>query len=139
MKTYGYIIVAIVVIFAIGYGVGRYATPPKVQEKIVEKEVEHKVEVVHTVTVVQDHADGTKTTTTTTDDNTNVQSTTDTSTRVTVTNNKDWKVDIGEGYDLTRSNRVYMFSVDRRVLGAVSVGVWGVSNGTGGVSLGYSF
>ena len=139
LKQYGYLALAGLVLFAVGYSIGRFATPPKIQEKIVEKTVEQKNDNIHTVTVVVDKPDGTKTTTVTQDDKSTTLDTTKDTNTVSVTNLPDYTVKVGVGYSINAPGPVYMLSVDRRIIGSITLGAWGVTDGSAGLAVGMSF
>ena len=125
-KTFSIAGVVLLVIFAIGFTVGRNNSPPKIQEKIVEKIVVQKQDNIHTVTVTVEKPSGEKTTTTTQDDKSTEVVKEDKSIDIKIDSKPDWHVAVGYsqnfGYDL------YSLSVERRILGDVSVGVMGISD-----------
>lgn len=165
LKTAGYVIAAL----AIGAAVGRYTVPTKVvtkiEEKIVEKEViktkENTVretnknrELVVTETVlpdgtrkiekhyinrdeIRDTAERTNLTTTSRD--TELHSST-----VTTSENANWNISAlatpsHTKDDILSGSLSYGLHVQRRVLGPFSVGAFGLTNKTYGVSIGGSF
>ena len=138
-KQYLYIIGGCLVIFGLGVGVGHYGTPPKVQEKIVEKDVEHKQDNVVTTVTETKKPDGTDTTVTQTVDKSVENSTTTDNTTVMTSSVPQWHATLGYGYDFKNVMPVYMGAVDKKLLGPVSVGIFGVSNGTLGVTVGLEF
>ena len=127
------IAVIAVLLIAIGYGFGRYVTPAKIVTKTLTVTQEH----IHTVTVIVTKPDGTKTQTTTQDNNSVISSATST----VITNDKpQWKVAAMTGLNIhSLSVPVYGGQVERRIIGPISAGIWGLNNGTGGVQLSLEF
>lgn len=131
-----------------GVAIGYYAMPAKVVEKEVTKIVEveakskdndkvyKKVEVIN--------KDGSKTVTTelvdksksTSDTNINVDS--EKSKETTYSKNT---ITINGliGLGLQDRQPIYGISVSKQLLGPIQIGIWGLSNKTGGFSLGLSF
>ena len=152
------IIVAVYTVTAIA--VGRWSLPATVKTEIktvtVEKLVEnketnkdtekHKKVVVHEVDKPTGEKDITTTTTdddkekTVTDDakTTDVAKTTDNLKEVTRSQDKVTLSMLG-GYDLYHSQFVYGASVSKPILGPITLGAWGLNNGTVGASLGLTF
>ena len=143
------VILAVLVAAGLGYSFGRYAQPAKVQ--IQEKEVDKQVVVVQHDTVTETHqvkqTDGTIVTDTTVKDlDVDKTSLTDTKQeKETVTNVKpQWKVQGLVGLNsMGLTQPLYGAGVERRILGPISVGVWGLTGGsngaTGGLSLSIEF
>lgn len=136
------LILGLVMVGCLGYGIGRYIQPAKVETKEVEviKEVIKKdIEIV--VREVE-HPDGTKERTTTTKDKSVETSKKDTKKEMIVTeNNKSqWKAHALIGADIKDVSRLlYGAQIERRVLGNLSIGAWGLTNQTVGVSVGFEF
>ena len=135
MSTRNYIIL-LVILCVCSFAGGRYLTPPKVtiQEKIVTKEV---VVVKHTDTVVIKKPDGTVITTTKEDSTTKE----DTKVKDSITiDTRRSKINIsalaGTGFPLSP---VYGIAANKELIGPVTVGIWGLSNLTAGISLGLNF
>jgi hypothetical protein len=139
-------------IAVLGFAFGRYSAPVKVVEKekikIVEVEKKKVNEKKDVTTVVVTKPDGT--TTTTTRDTSVTDSSTDTSTVATSEKSKtttykkpNWVVAGLIGADVSnfslKSKPIYGGSVSRKVLGPISVGGWGMSNGTFGASISLEF
>ncbi len=124
---------AILLLIGIGYATGRYIAP----SKIVTKTETVIKEVVHTVTVTVTKSDGSSTSTTTTDSGTTIGSSTSS---VTSSDKPSWKVAGLAGLSLNNlTTPVYGGQIERRIIGPVSAGVWGLTNSTGGVSLSIEF
>lgn len=132
-------VLAGLLLLGIGVGIGRYLTPPKIQEKIVEKEVVKEKKNVKEITHIVEHPDGTKETII---DRTDKSSTT-TDTSVTIdkktSNLPDWKISAGVGLDTRNKEQYYVFGVDRRILANISVGIFGTTNKQAGVMVGIEF
>lgn len=146
---------------ALAFAVGRWTDPVQVEERTVEV-VRHAVVTVtrvrtETVKAVQVRVverevrtpDGTVTVDRTTDSRTDERVTTDSGTTVaektdarreaTVTPRlPDWRVSgmVGTGWPLAP---IYGAHVERRILGPVTVGGWGLSSGVVGLSIGVEF
>ena len=144
----------LIVVVSIGtaFAIGRYTVPEKVrvETKIVEveKKVEDKKEnthkQTHTITTVK--PDGTKVTDETTkeddiidDKDTDVVSkNTDTTTETTRGASKVTISALG-ALNLTNSTPAYGLSITKPILGPITVGLFGLNNGTVGASIGLTF
>lgn len=129
-----------------------YFKPP-----VVETRTEYRDKIVEVVKTVKERVKvQTKTRKETKPDGTRVEETTVTKTdtdvktagsktsdveAVTVQKFKqhDWSVRGMAGWDFSRGVVVYGAGVDRRVVGPVSIGAWGLSSGVVGVSVGVTF
>jgi len=130
------IAVLCLVFFGIGTGLGRYLTPTNSTQidntkkgNSTEKEVKDIVTtrpdgtkiVEHVVTVIrteiQEHI----------------------VTKITESKKPDWKASALVGYSLDNIKPVYGLDVQRRILGSASVGIWGTTEKTVGISIGYEF
>lgn len=138
------IALAIVLVFALGLSIGRFATPTKVETKTVTVEVEHKAEdkKVDKVTTITVKPDGTKTTTIT--DKTETTTKTDvsdikTSSKLVENKHSDLNISVLAGVDITNPKIIYGASVTKGIIGPVSIGIWGLTNGTVGASVGLNF
>ena len=126
-NKYVQVVVAVVVIFAIGYGSGRYVQPAQVVIKTVEKtNVEQKVDK-NVVTVVQEvkKPDGTDITTTTTQDksliDTNIQESKSTSETI-IAAKPQYRIRLGTGYNFTEKMPEHSVGFEKRFWGPVSLG-----------------
>jgi hypothetical protein len=144
MNNFQKITLAIVIATGLGYAFGRYAQPAKVQ--IQEKEVNKQVAIVDHNTVTETHQvkqpDGTIVTDTTTKD-LDVDKTSSIDTKQekeTISNTKpQWKVQGLVGLSsVGLTQPLYGAGVERRILGPVSAGVWGLTGGNNGVTGGLS-
>lgn len=133
------LVIAGLVLLAVGTGIGRYLTPAKVEEKVVEKVVEKEKKDIHTITRIVERPDGTKETTIEhTDKSTNTIAT-DKSKELKVDGRPDWKVSVGTGYDFKKKEQLYIGTIERRILGNISVGVFGTTNQQAGINVGIEF
>lgn len=137
MKIYLIYVGAALVIFTIGAGVGRYATPPKIQERIVEKEVVHQVD--HTITITKKEPNGTIITTT--KDDVVTDETDNKTTQITISNRPNWSAFVGTGISVNDLTQSYIIGVDHRLIGELSIGLYGTfgAQTVGGGYLKYSF
>lgn len=165
-NNYLYVIIGIFLLLGIGYGLGRYFTPVKIEEKIVTKEVEKLVEVikevkvenkdVKTKTTIVEEKDGTKTTVIETEDKSKTETKTDTAkaeektketeaSKVTTFSKPQWRVGVLGGVNGSSLNFkeapgvVYGAMVEKRLFGPISVGAWGLSSRDFGVLATWEF
>lgn len=133
MVNWKYLIIGAILLVLLGYGAGRYLQPAKVVTKTEVVVHDH----IHTVTITISKPDGTKTTTTTTDNNSVI----DDKTSTVITNSKpQWKVAGLAGLNISNlSSPIYGAQIERRIIGPISVGVWGLTNSSGGISLSLEF
>ncbi len=112
---------------------------PTVQIKTVEVEKEVTHYDVHTVTHTVTTPNGTTDTTTVTDDHTKKLET-DIKTAV-VLKGPEWNVSglVGNDFSQGLIKPIYGVSVSREILGPVTVGAFGLSNGVLGLSVGLNF
>lgn len=127
--------IAGVAILLVGASIGRYLSPSKVQEKIVEKEVTKTNE--HTVTVVVKDPNGKETTTITDDKNTTIVD--DKKTDIIISSRPDWHVRAGTGWSFDQGKQTYIIGIDRRIISEVSVGIYGTTAREAGVTLSIGF
>ena len=162
METRQKVIISVCAL-ALAFATGRYTVPEKikVETKIVEveKKTENKKEDVNqnkhkeTKTVIVEKPTGEKETTTTTVEDTKTDKSSDTAKNDTTTKdsteNKDIKLGdskvtvsalAGVQYSVgTGVAPVYGACVSKPIIGPVTVGLWGLSNASGGVSVGLTF
>lgn len=140
-----YIVYGLIGAFVLGFAGGEYFSSPKTTtlEKTTQTDTQTKQnEVTHKkTTTVQE---GNKTTTTTIEDTQiNTKSATDTDTKVyktVILVKKTVNVSALVGYSLsTFPVPIYGISVSKELLGPVTVGVFGLTNGIVGISLGINF
>lgn len=143
-------VIIIVLALATSFAAGRFLIPQKIvtQTKTVTVEVEKEKQDTntHTETVDKILPDGTKTITTVTDTSTKTTTTesnsTKTDTKSETTYAKDGvTISALAGIDVTNPAKgfVYGASISKPILGPISFGAFGLTNGTVGVSLGLKF
>ena len=121
---------------AVGYGVGRYLQPARIEIKKEQVEVVKKdIKIVERVVT---RPDGTTEKETITEDKTKTEKETLESS-LTVNKKPDWKVSGLSGLDLSNKSQFYGVQVDRRIIGPVFVGVTATTNKTIGLSVGMEF
>jgi hypothetical protein len=131
------------ILLALGYGLGRYIQPAKIETKI--EQVVKEVEVVKKDIVVKERIikqkDGTEITERTTEDRSTetTDKKSESSSSTVVTNKKpDWRINalgaLNKDRDIT-----YGLQVERRILGNISAGVYGMTDKTIGLSVGMEF
>lgn len=129
-------LIAVVVLLAVGFGVGRYTVPEKSTEQtIVEKELKKE----ETVIVREEtRPDGTKIKETT---NTTKKETAKRTETIKIVESKkpDWKVAGLVGYNFNKVKPVYGAVVERRILGNIFVGAWGTTDQQAGLSVSLEF
>lgn len=118
--------------FALGMGVGRYAVPTKVTENEQNK-TETEKEVIEREKTNPDGSIEKEKITKETKKKEN------TSTTVVENKKPDWRVSGLLGFSLDKKEPVYGIDVQRRILGAASVGIWATTEKTIGLSVGYEF
>jgi hypothetical protein len=152
-------VLSAVALLAVGAAIGRFGTPAKVVTKTVtqtvykEAEVKNTEDQKNTVTTITQTTkpDGTKIQTTViadkddikTVDSTKINSTTDTTSTTTTTYSKNnWNISaLAEVSPPSLTNLgpiSYGVEVDRRIIGPISVGAFGFTNRSVGLSLGIS-
>ncbi len=151
-----YKVLIAIVLLATAYATGRYMAPEKVKTEVKIVEVDRKTSTTdtntnkHKETKVTETVlpDGTKKTETTTIEDSNRQSD-----RTSVTDSKKTETDKTEivkssshlvvsallGADFSNSTQVYGASATKNLIGPITLGAWGLSNATGGFSIGLSF
>lgn len=141
------------VALAVAFASGRYLTPTKVVTEIKTVEVEKKTSESdknkHKETTIIEVAkpDGTKETTTkTVEDTDSKKSTTDETakssdqTKEVTREGSRLSISALAGTDVTNwaAGPIYGAHVSKDLLGPISIGVWGLTNKTGGISIGLS-
>ncbi len=133
---------------ALAFALGIYVTPDKVRVETKIVEVVKQVEVErekHKETTVTEHPDGSKETKTVEDTKTqkNTEETKDSNTAVkeseTHPANKLTISALGGFQTYNAFYPVYGLSISRPLIGPIVIGLWGITPGVVGVSLGLSF
>lgn len=130
------IAIALLVCIGLGYGIGRYVQPAKVEVKETTKEVIKR----DVVTVVKEitRPDGTKETETRTEDRSTETSDTAKNSKVTA-QRPAWKVNGMIGYVSDKSKTEYGVMVQKDYIGPVSLGAYATTEKTVGLTVGFSF
>ncbi len=120
----------------VGYAGGRYLQPPQI------KEVVKTVEIVKhdTTTIIKErkNPDGsTEKDTTIVNHDTDISSSKDS--KVTEILKPQWKVQAQYGYNFSDLRPVYGAGVEHRFIGPISLGAWGNTNHTAGLSASIEF
>lgn len=129
--------VLLLIALAIGIAVGRYSNRPAETTKIVHEEtkkvIDTKKKIIEVVT-----PDGTKTTTTTEDTVTTIDKdkTKSSQTKPSPKVNLSFLAGVPRLNDL---RPIYGLSVSKEFIGPITVGLFGLTNGTLGVSIGVDF
>lgn len=135
-----YIIVA--VLLAAAFAGGRFLSPEKIVTKTVTVEVEKTNTKQDSVVIKVTKPDGTITETTTTKTETETITNTNNKTE-TITQNKKSSLNVNAlaGINVTNPSGGIVFGahVSKQLLGPISIGLFGLSNGTAGVSVGLQF
>lgn len=145
-------VLLVVISLAVSFAVGRFLTPVKtvVETKIVEvTKTDKKVDKeTHTKTTIVEtkHPDGTVTKTTTISKDTDLKKDTTTTSSESSDTTKTVQRDSGfllvsalGGVNVTNGVPSFGASINKNLLGPVSVGLWGLNNGIVGASVGLKF
>jgi hypothetical protein len=131
-----------ILIIVIAFYYGKYSAPTKVETKTITVEVEKTKVVEKKVIIEKVNPDGSKTTVTTVDTNTETQTdTTSNSSTVKETKKPSLNVYAMGGLDVTNPANGFIVGahVSKQLLGPISIGLFGFTNKTAGVSLGMTF
>lgn len=128
---------------AVGYVFGRFETPDVKTAETTQMNTDKQKDVVtQTTTTVQEQPNGAKTTQTVTTSHTVASVATSEQSKEktsSTTGGGHTNFDLLYGYQIGRAGPVYGGAITKDVLGPISLGVWGLTNSTYGVSLGVSF
>ena len=131
-----------VVIIVVTFYAGKHSAPTKVETKVVTVEVEKAKVVEKKVIVEKVNKDGSKTTVTTIDTNTEKERSSAASNISSKENKKSpLNVSVMGGLDISDPANGFIVGahVTKQLLGPISFGLFGLTNGTAGVSVGFSF
>lgn len=142
--------IIVVVLIGTAFAAGRYSVSQPDVHQTTDTETNNNIdtntESHKKITIVKEKEPNgkTKTTTTITDDSTTHtedKSTTDTHTDTTVKPQKIATATLSAlaGVDVERGQTVYGASLTKQVIGPVTIGLFGLTNGTVGASIGLSF
>ena len=132
--------IAVIVLVVIAYATGRYMSPEKVKTEVKTIEVEKIVtKVQRKKVVIKENKDGSKETVIVTDTKSDEKgkSNTDIENKE-VTKKGSFNVSVLAGSSIP-INGVLGVSATKNVLGPITVGAWGLTNGTAGLSVGLNF
>lgn len=145
-------VIIVVVAMAASFALGRYTVPEKKTEEkrtVVEKRKKKRKDTRKKVEIIKKEVikpDGTKTVDTVINKTTDTTTKTeekgrkeDTSKVVTIRGDSKATISILNGIDINSWNYVYGASLTKPVLGPFTLGVFGMSNGTAGASIGLTF
>lgn len=156
------IIIALVTVLT-AFAFGRYSAPEKVKIETKTVEVEKKTtdqtkkvdrnKHLKTVTTTEERPDGTKVTTTTTTVDTDTKSNTDTAINDDKTKNTETTKEVTRGGNKVTISAlagakvsfsepltpIYGGMVNKELLGPITIGAFGLSDGVGGIALGLTF
>ncbi len=145
MTTKARVLIALILL-AVSFTFGRYSVDVKTEEssKVTDTKQIDREKHVKTVVVVNELPDGTKHTETTTTNDTTTKidaSTTTTDVKsITPVKRSTLNVSLLAGTNLNEPFKpTYGASITKEVLGPITVGVWGLTTGTAGISLGVDF
>jgi hypothetical protein len=132
--------IAAVIVVAIAYAAGRYTAPEKIKTEIKTVEVEKVVtKVQHKKVVIRENKDGSKETVIITDTKSDEKGKSNTDIKnKEVTNKGSFNISVLAGSSVP-INGVLGVSATKNVLGPITVGAWGLTNGTAGLSVGLNF
>jgi len=123
-------------LFALGFGLGKYSQPNKSSESNTT-ETDSKKETSTTVKE-EIRPDGTKIKETTTTSKKET-STKDESIKIVDNAKPDWKVEALAGFNLDTDHPVYGAVVEKRLMGNIFIGVWGTTDKQVGLSASLEF
>jgi hypothetical protein len=132
--------IAAVIVVVIAYAAGRYTAPEKIKTEIKTVEVEKVVtKVQHKKVVIRENKDGSKETVIITDTKSDEKGKSNTDIKnKEVTNKGSFNISVLAGSSVP-INGVLGVSATKSVLGPITVGAWGLTNGTAGLSVGLNF
>jgi hypothetical protein len=132
--------IAAVIVVAIAYAAGRYMSPEKIKTEVKTIEVEKIVtKVQHKKVVIRENKDGSKETVIITDTKSDEKGKSNTDIKnKEVTNKGSFNISVLAGSSVP-INGVLGVSATKNVLGPITVGAWGLTNGTAGLSVGLNF
>lgn len=132
--------IVIVLVATGGFFVGKHFAPEKVRVETVTVEVEkQKTKNQKKKVVIKENKDGSKETVITVDTSVEEKDKTNTDSKVKeVTNSSKFNISVLAGSSIP-INMVFGVSANKAILGPVTAGAWGLSNGTVGLSLGLNF
>lgn len=133
-----YKILIIVVLMAASFAVGRRSVPaPSIG--VATKSHDTTNSDTHKVTTIEKDPSGKETTTITEDTVTHTQA--DSSSKESISPIKQSKINISAlvGTDIHDLKPMYGISASKEFIGPITLGAWGLTNGTAGISVGLDF
>jgi hypothetical protein len=132
--------IAVIVLAVIAYAAGRYMSPDKIKTEVKTVEVEKIVtKVQHKKVVIKENKDGSKETVIITDTKSDEKGKSNTDIKnKEVTNKGSFNISVLAGSSVP-INGVLGISANKNILGPITVGAWGLTNGIAGLSLGINF
>lgn len=138
-----------VVSIASAFAIGRYSVQSPAVKKTTETSTDKSKDQERdthkqTTTIVEDGPSCKKTTTTVTEDTStkkHVDDRSDVKTDVTITPSKRDTLNVSAlvGLDIRQKSATYGVSVNKEIIGPITMGAFGLTNGTIGVSIGLNF
>lgn len=136
MKTRYKILIGVIALI-VAFAFGKYSAHPGTKTVDV---VHYKTKIqTHTVTVVVTKPNGTHQSTTTTDQTQYADTHSKSDVTVIKATNSSIKISALAGIDFSQRKIAYGAEVSKQILGPISVGAWGLTDGVIGVSIGISF
>jgi hypothetical protein len=140
-NKYIQVFMVIVVVFALGYGSGRYVQPATEIIKTVDTTTVNQKDNKNVVTVVTEvkKPDGTDIETTTTEDKsviTTNEKKVDVMTDTVIAEKPQYRLRLGTGYNFTEKAPEYSLGFEKRFWGPVSLGAQGTVNNAGSLQSG---
>lgn len=137
MTTKAKVILAVLTL-VLAFAGGRYSVQPPDTTSTTDTKIDKDTHTKKTVVIIKD-PDGKETTTTVVERDTKTKTDTNTSNTVTQVKRSTLNVSALAGVDIKEKTAIYGVSVTKEVLGPVTVGAYGLTNGVVGVSLGINF
>ena len=140
------LILMVILVAAAAFFIGKYSNTQKtkIKTQFITQTVVVNHHDIRTVVHTVKEPNGTVVTNTTTQDNSTV-----TGNGIKVAKSKEtesgsttsgkWKISALAGVDFKGGNLAYGAELDRKILGPIYVGAWGLSNSSFGVSIGFQF
>lgn len=131
-------VILVVLTLVLAFAGGRYSVQQPNTSATTDTKIDKDTHTKKTVVIIKE-PDGKETTTTVVERDTKTKTDTNTSNTTTQVKRNTLSVAALAGIEVNDKQMVYGASVSKEVLGPVTVGAWGLTNGTVGVSLGINF
>ena len=135
------VVIGGIAVVVVAYYAGKHSAPEKVRVETVTVEVEKKVNKEQRKKVfIKENKDGSKETTIVVDTsvNENTRTNAESTVKETITRTK-LNVSVLVGGSLPLSEPIFGISAQKNFIGPITLGIWGLTNKTGGVSIGLNF